>query len=107
MLPGSLLNPGSVFTERQVQFLLREVLAHGIRAWQGLANKGLSNKSRKSKITPVRINSGRGEIVKIGLVRQPLVHYVFIRLPAFYGAGNPDDYLPSSFLTSAATVAPL
>lgn len=31
--------------------------------------RGLSNKSRKSKITPVRINSGRGEIVKIGLVR--------------------------------------
>lgn len=71
MLPGSLLNPGSVFTERQVQFLLREVPAHGIRTWQGL------------------------------------VHYVFIRLPAFYGAGNPDDYLPSNFLTSAATVAPL
>ena len=36
-----------------------------------LRKEGLSNKSRKSKITPVRINSGRGEIVKIGLVRQP------------------------------------
>ncbi len=28
-----------------------------------LRKEGLSNKSRKSKITPVRINSGRGEIV--------------------------------------------
>src|SRR5699024_5459989 len=34
--------------------------------------KGLSNKSRKSEITPARIHSGRGEIVKIRLVRQPL-----------------------------------
>ena len=33
--------------------------------------EGLSNKSRKSGITPVGIHSGRGEIVEIRLVRQP------------------------------------
>lgn len=45
--------------------------ACGTCAGARLRKEGLSNKSRKSKITPVRINSGRGEIVKIGLVRQP------------------------------------
>ena len=51
-----------------------------------LRKEGLSNKSRKSKITPVRINSGRGEIVKIRLVRQPFsCHSIMCRtvlLPA-------------------------
>ena len=31
---------------------------------------GPSNKSRKSEITPARMNSGRGEIIEIRLVRQ-------------------------------------
>lgn len=82
MLPGFSKDPGSVFTERQVQFLLRR-----FRPTVSGLGKGLANKAP---------NMFRG-----------LVHYVFIRLPAFYGAGNPDDYLLSNFLTSAATVAPL
>lgn len=39
---------------------------------EGFGKNGLSNQSRKSKITPARVYSDRGEIVKIRLVRQPL-----------------------------------
>jgi len=42
----------------------------------GHKNRGLSNRSPKWKITPAGMNSGRGEIVKIGLVRQPRERFI-------------------------------
>ena len=53
---------------------------------EGFGKNGLSNQSRKSKITPARVYSDRGEIVKIRLVRQPFsCHSIMCRtvlLPA-------------------------